>query len=488
MGELPSVTGIRKIACTPYSRAAAQEYPRSGVCTEAAVSGFTSVECEFESHWGTAVVAARSGASPLRVSARWQLATPVLPARRKVSGSSDKLTAVNMQQLADAQRGVRLLTGHLRGNGESLDSSVSAGEYTVAAAMADPLVTVAVILVRQLKAALDIETEGALRRARALARPELDDCSRVACALIATIISGEYPEPIEAGPRVVAVGAQEIAAGAAKALADHVGEHPNAVVARLRRQLQEQGEGVQLSDKEGVELQSAKYAEDPEMRQSRIETAFALVKEMNDSAAVSSHNRAVELHDRNEKAGRDCYEGLSRIAVTAAALGYGVVQLIEANNHYPAYALLRQLVETEFVLWKFGHDPSTIPGWLNSDRDERERTWKPSKIYRSVDNDYRQKDYSGHCELGGHPTPLGTLLASGERSAVAEASVLGDLIGHLRDSWDHTVSTADALDSKWNQSEPCIDADVRQRVADALAKWSRTDKYGYSVSYFSDPL
>lgn len=398
------------------------------------------------------------------------------------------ITAVNRQQLADSQRGVRLLIGHLRGDGESLDSAVSAGKYAEAEAMADPLVNVAVILVRQLKAALDIDIKVALRHARDLAQPELDACSRVASALIETIISGEHPEPVDAGPRAVAVGAQEIATGAAIALAQHAGEHPNAVVARLRKQLQEQGQGVQLSDKEGVELQSAKYAENSEMRQSRIATAFALVKEMNDSAAVPSHNRAVDLHEQNKNVGRDCYEGLSRIAVTAAALGYGAIQLIDANNHYPAYALLRQVVETEFVLWKFSHDPSAIPDWLNSDRDERERTWKPSKIYRSADNDYRQKDYSGHCEMGGHPTPLGTRLASGERSAVAEASVLGDLIGHLRDSWDHVVDAADALDSEWNQSKPCIPVDARQRVADALATWSRIDKYGYSVSYFSDPL
>ena len=408
--------------------------------------------------------------------------------KQKLSGLPDKITAVNRQQLADSQRGVRLLIGHLRGDGESLDSAVSAGRYSEAEAMADPLVNVAVILVRQLKAALDVDTRVALQRARELTQPEFDAFSRVASALIETIVSGEHPEPVEAGPGVVSVGAQEIATGAAIAFAQHAGEHPNAVVARLRKQLQEQGQGVQLSDKKGVELQSAKYAENSEMRQSRVVTAFALVKELNDSAAVPSHNRGVDLSEQNQNIGRDCYEGLSRIAVTAAALGYGVLQLLDANNHYPAYALLRQVVETEFVLWKFRHDPGAIPDWLNSDRDERERTWKPSKIYRSTDNDYRQKDYSGHCELGGHPTPLGTLLASGERSAVAEASVLGDLIGHLRDSWDHVVNAADALDSKWDLSEPCIAADARQRVADALATWSQIDKYGYSVSYFADPL
>lgn len=354
--------------------------------------------------------------------------------------------------------------------------------------MTDPLVNVAIILVRQLKITMQCDTPTALEAARELARPELREFWDPTAMLITKIVAGEAPPIMEEGPRAIAVGTQEIAACAAELLAEERDQHPNAVVATLRKQLLEQGQSVQLSDKEGVEANMTKYAGDPTMRQSRKDAATVLVKSLNDSAAVAAHSRAMRLHTNDEAFARDCYEGLACIAVTAAALGGGMLQLLDCNNHYPAYALLRQAVETEFILWKFSVSIDEIPNWLNSDRDDRERSWKPSKIYRDQDNDYRQKDYSGHCEIGGHPTPIGTRLASGDRSDIAEASVLGDLIGHLRDSWDHALRIADGLDLKYQQHLPTISADAREEVIAALASWQATDKYGFSTSYFSDPI
>ncbi|WCT06086.1 hypothetical protein [Rhodococcus qingshengii] len=395
---------------------------------------------------------------------------------------------MNKKQLEDSLQGVRLLTGHMREQGESLDAAIAAQDFSLAVTMTDPLVNVAIILVRQLKTAMQCDTLTALDATRELARPELHEFWDPTAMLITKIVAGEAPPTMMEGPGAIAVGAQEIAACAAELLAKKRDQHPNVVVATLRKQILEQGQSVQLSDKEGVEENMAKYAGDPTMRQSRKNTATVLVKSLNDGVAGPSHNRAMQLHASDEAFARDCYEGLACIAVTAAALGGGMLQLLECNNHYPAYALLRQAVETEFILWKFSKVIDEIPNWLNSNRDDRERSWKPSKIYRDQDNDYRQKDYSGHCEIGGHPTPTGTRLASGERSDIAEASVLGDLIGHLRDSWEHALHVADSLDLKYQQTVPTISADVRQGVADALASWRRTDKYGFSTSYFSDPI
>ena len=353
--------------------------------------------------------------------------------------------------------------------------------------MADPLVYVAIILVRQLKAELQCDASSALQHAHRHARADLDEYWFIAARLITTAISGEAPEPIEEGPVAVAIGAQEVAAGAATALAEAIGVHPNAAVAKIRKMLREQGEAVQLSDKAGVDANAARYASDPDMRASRRENARVVVLAIN-GAAVALHNRGVDLRDDGHIDAADSYEGVARIAVTAAALGGGVCQLVECDNLYPAYALIRQIVETEFVLWKFQQDICLIPEWLNSDRERREQAWKPSRIYRDGDNDYRQKDYSGHCELGGHPTPLGTRLASGEGSDIAEASVLGDLIGHLRDSWRHILQSADDLDVRYSQNPPSVPATARASLEDSLLNWARIDKYRVTASYFSDPI
>ncbi|WP_280294397.1 hypothetical protein [Nocardia abscessus] len=394
---------------------------------------------------------------------------------------------MNKRQLQDANRGVRLLTGHMRATGESLDAAIAAGDNAAGYAMADPLVTVAAILIRQLKTALQSDTSTALERARTFCEPGYEEYRLVAAGLVDAIIAGEAPPGIDAGAGAVALGAQEIARGAACAIADISGEHRNAVVARLRSQLRAQGESVQISDKEGVEANMEEYAADPKMRQSRVDAAVSLVRAMR-AAAGSLRNRAADMHEQGRIQERDSYEGVSRVTMTAAALGAGAIHLIDVDNHYPAYALLRQVVETEFVLWKFQHDPSSVAAWLNSDREKREQGWKPSRIYRDVDNDYRQKDYSGHCELGGHPTPTGTLLVMQQPSAVAEASLFGDLINHLKEAHAHVVTVADVLDKRSSSATQSIDNPSRAELENVLAHWGQTDRYMFSTTYFSDPL
>ncbi|MEU7144725.1 hypothetical protein ABZ942_35135 [Nocardia sp. NPDC046473] len=394
---------------------------------------------------------------------------------------------MNKAQLQTASYGIRLLTGHLRQDGESLDMAIASRDFEAAVSMVSPLVSVSIILVRQLKSALGSDVSDALRSAHASAMPKDDACWAAAVHLIEEAVAGDAPSVVEQYPIGVGIGAQDIARGAASALAQLRGEHPNAVVAQLRKQLREQVEAVQLADKESVEAKMEEYASDPVMRASRIEAASALVVAINESA-VALHDRAIDLNAREKTDARDSYEGVCRVAVTAAALGAGVIQLIEANNHYPAYALVRQIVETEFVLWKFQREPILAASWLNSDRDAREQSWKPSRIYRDGDNEYRQKDYAGHCEMGGHPTPTGTLVAAGERSSIAEASVLGDLILHLRESWIHILVAADALDLNVSESAPSVGGELRAKVENELNSWSRVDKYGFSTSYFSDPI
>lgn len=279
---------------------------------------------------------------------------------------------MNKQQLETATRGVRLLTGHLRGEGESLDAAVAKKDDKAVAEMADPLINVATILIRYLKAELQCDVASALERARSGGRPELDEYWLFAARLIETVITGEAPGTIEEGPVAVAIGAQAVGTGAAIALGETLGVHPNAAVSKIRNLLREQGEAVQLSDKAGVDANAARYARSPEMRASRCEAAQVVVVAIND-AAVALHNRGVDLRAGGRIDAADSYEEVARIAVIAAALGGGVCQLIQCGNHFPAYALIRQIVETEFVLWKFQRDVGLIPEWLNSDRERREQ-------------------------------------------------------------------------------------------------------------------
>jgi hypothetical protein len=395
---------------------------------------------------------------------------------------------VNKQQLKDSLFGVRLLTGHMQERGERLDGAILSEQPKTADSYADPLVNVAVLLVRQLRTAIGASVADALARCRPHTRAEFSDFVTVVEGLVSQVISGSAPKRIGLSPTAVAIGAQEIGTAAAVELGAIQSAHPKAIVSRIRKRLREQGEEVQLFDKESAEIALTAYAGDPGMKEIRFTTARALFQAINDTA-VNINSRLVSItSETSEPASKSILNGLCLVSVTGASLGAGVQQLIFQNNHYAASALLRQLVEVEFLLWKFAQDCDEIPGWVNSTREERERNWKPSRIYRDAENDYRQKDYSGHCELGGHPTPVGAEIAAGVRSDIAEASLLCDLINHLRDSWTHILKAIEKVEQRYPHLAPLAADGSVANVEEAVVSWRTRDRYIHSSTYFSDPI
>ena len=78
--------------------------------------------------------------------------------------------------------------------------------------------------------------------------------------------------------------------------------------------------------------------------------------------------------------------------------------------------------------------------WLRSDRKIRESFFKPAKLREASKGRFRGKDYSFHCELGGHPVPTGSILLRNEISTTE--LLLSDLLGHVGRIWDHFIGWA----------------------------------------------
>ncbi len=396
------------------------------------------------------------------------------------------MRAVRRDQLKDAKRGVDLLLAHLKGTDDSLYTALATQDADAASACADPLMTMATILIRMLRDA----TTGTVPTALALARTYVDtqiptnDIESVE-GFISDLISGKRPRPISTGTVIVALVAQEIALGAATELAKIEGKHLNAVVANLRVKLANQGDEVQISDREAAIAASEEYAADVEMREARQAATSKIVNHWNDAANV--------LHYISTQDGlpAECKESLtatSLMAVTCAALNGGIYQLAEQANLYPAMALLRQLVEAEFILWKFAQDPTHIRAWLNSTPEERRLHWRPAAIYRDGDNEYRQKDYAMHCELCGHPTPVGTRMAAGVLSFISMAGLLSDQINHSKDAWQHFIEAVELLDNEQSTNFSASLESLDSAFKSTLAVHSAVDLYGYSTAFFSDPI
>lgn len=78
--------------------------------------------------------------------------------------------------------------------------------------------------------------------------------------------------------------------------------------------------------------------------------------------------------------GSDAMVGLATITQIGGELGTGVVSLLRAGNRYAAAALLRQIVEVEYLAQAFADDERIAMEWLHADRAERRRFWTPAAL------------------------------------------------------------------------------------------------------------
>lgn len=115
----------------------------------------------------------------------------------------------------------------------------------------------------------------------------------------------------------------------------------------------------------------------------------------------------------------------------------GCADLVNSGRHYAGAALVRQLVEVEYLAWAFEKDDEECRRWLRSTREERHSFFTPAKLRKAAGGHFRSVDYSFHCELGGHPVPGSWRLLNN-----AEATgqlMLSDCLGHSTRIWDHCL-------------------------------------------------
>ena len=114
--------------------------------------------------------------------------------------------------------------------------------------------------------------------------------------------------------------------------------------------------------------------------------------------------------------------------------------LFMTGKAYAAAALIRQMVEVEYLAWAFETRNHEAERWLRSNKDERQEFFTPAKLRKAAGDRFRSKDYGYHCELGGHPVPTSAVLLNGETSV--SQMLLSDSLGHAGRIWDHLVGWA----------------------------------------------
>jgi hypothetical protein len=144
--------------------------------------------------------------------------------------------------------------------------------------------------------------------------------------------------------------------------------------------------------------------------------------------------------------GRDAMVGLGTVVQIAGELSAGVIALLDQGNRYGAAALLRQLVEVEYLTWAFAEDEDEAMNWIRSTREERLQFWQPRHIRKRASGRFRGIDYALHCEKGGHPSPEGNRLLPDHSGSEPDFFAWNDLAFHGQSAWDYTLTAADKLD------------------------------------------
>lgn len=159
--------------------------------------------------------------------------------------------------------------------------------------------------------------------------------------------------------------------------------------------------------------------------------------------------------------GDDAAVAISLLLRIGSQLVSASADLISDGRHYAGAALVRQLVEVEYLAWAFETKDEESARWLRSSKEERLTFFTPAKLRKSADGRFRSVDYGHHCELGGHPVPGSWQLLSDD-TAMAQL-LLSDCLGHSGRIWDHIVG--------WSNSHLLSDI-VRSAAAAMLEKYT----------------
>lgn len=146
---------------------------------------------------------------------------------------------------------------------------------------------------------------------------------------------------------------------------------------------------------------------------------------------------AEDISKLNEGSVEDAVSLLLRIS---SALVSGANDLFLVGNAYGAAALVRQLVEVEYLAYAVDDNQDEARKWIRSDKETRAKFFSPRKLGEASKGKFRSKDYGDHCELGGHPVPGSEKLLIDSKQLAQ--LLLSDMLGHTGRIWDHLVNWA----------------------------------------------
>jgi hypothetical protein len=168
------------------------------------------------------------------------------------------------------------------------------------------------------------------------------------------------------------------------------------------------------------------------------------------------------------------FRAVSTVACMAAELADAAVDMAVRQRYYAVGALIRQLIECEYLLTWFNNDLAHARTWRESTPEEVRRSFRPGTMRQLTG--FPDQEYWKHCETGGHPAPSGArLLQKLDPTRTSwpyqAAELLIDLGLHLRRTW----RAFDALLVKYHARYAQVRADERSQAEEVWREWLEAD-------------
>lgn len=138
--------------------------------------------------------------------------------------------------------------------------------------------------------------------------------------------------------------------------------------------------------------------------------------------------------------------GLAVIAQIGGELAVASCVLYESERWYAGAALVRQLIEVEYLMFLFGANLLEPSQWLEASPEEARSAFSPAIMRKRSSGRFNVEEYSAHCEMGGHPRIRGAALlrehrtlrtVDGEQLTFSPQVQWVDLAQHLVRLWEH---------------------------------------------------
>lgn len=166
-------------------------------------------------------------------------------------------------------------------------------------------------------------------------------------------------------------------------------------------------------------------------------------------------------------------EGIGTLTEMAAELALESVEAYRNGRWYAGAAIIRQLIEAEYLMFLFSRDPRVAEEWLLASPEKIRREFTPGRMRSRAQGMFRDEEYWIHCGLGGHPSPSGRHLLASHSDAIGSKEIHWlDLAQHLARLWSHFCQALLA-----SEAHSVVPGKLVVEVSEAVASWRSGDAH-----------